>query len=85
MAFIVIRDGHGFIQTVFNAKCMSCLDASKLNRETAVLVQGLIKKEEKSPTNGFELDADYWQLVGAADGDFETLVQPDSGPDVRAH
>ena len=68
---------------MLNEKCMGCAESQQLNRETAVLVKGVLQKSEKSPT-GFEIQADFWLLIGKSDGDFENLLQKDSGPEVRA-
>lgn len=62
---------------------MACQESTQLNRETAVMVKGVLQKSDKSPS-GFELTADYWELVGESAGDLENLIQPDSGPEVRA-
>lgn len=83
LAFLMIRDGHGYVQVMLNEKCMGCEESQQLNRETAVQIKGILSKNEKSPT-GFEIAADYWSLIGTSDGDFENLLQKDSGPEVRA-
>ncbi|CAL6050203.1 Asparaginyl-tRNA_synthetase [Hexamita inflata] len=83
LAFLTLRDGHGFVQVMLDARCMGCEEASRLNRETAVMVKGVLSASDKSPT-GYEIQADFWELVGESAGDFENLVQPESGPDVRS-
>lgn len=84
LAFLMLRDGHGFIQCVLGGQCMGCEESQRLTRELSVMVRGKLIRSEKSPT-GYELDADYWEIIGESAGDFENLVQPNSGADVRAH
>ena len=84
LAFLMLRDGHGFIQCVLGGQCMGCEESQRLTRELSVMIRGKLIRSEKSPT-GYELDADYWEIIGESAGDFENLVQPDSGADVRAH
>lgn len=63
---------------------MGCEESTKLNRETAISVKGNLVVNEKSPTNKLELIADFWTVIGESSGDIENLIQPDSGPDVKA-
>lgn len=59
---------------------LQCQEATQLHRETAVMVRGVLKESTKA-FGGFEIETDYWELIGTAEGDFENYIQKDSGPE----
>lgn len=84
LAFVVLRDGTGFCQVVLGDRCMANQNAqNELKTEAAVLVKGALVREPRAK-GGFEVQADYFELVGKSSGEFETRLTADSGPDVRA-
>lgn len=44
------------------------------------MVRGVLKESTKA-FGGFEIETDYWELIGTAEGDFENYIQKDSGPE----
>lgn len=57
LVFIVLRDIEGFIQITLPKKVVDAemfKKAKKINRESVIKVEGVVKKEEKAP-NGFEI------------------------------
>ncbi|MEM4644686.1 MAG: OB-fold nucleic acid binding domain-containing protein, partial [Archaeoglobaceae archaeon] len=56
IVFIVLRDRDGFIQITLPKKVVNSevfKKAKKIQRESVIRVEGIVKKEEKAP-NGFE-------------------------------
>ncbi|KAH0572238.1 Asparaginyl-tRNA synthetase [Spironucleus salmonicida] len=80
LVFVTLRDGHGYCQVVLHGDCAKI--GQKLVRETAILVKGELKSEEKA-IGGFELSADYIEIIGTSEGDFENLLQANSGLEIR--
>lgn len=81
--FLVIRDSSGIVQIVFSGGLAE--EASRLNIESAVYVGGTVKREERAPGGGVEIQADsiLWKFVGeqfppinedAAEADSELLL-----------
>ncbi|KAL9655558.1 hypothetical protein ABK040_002225 [Willaertia magna] len=66
LLFITLRDGTGFIQTVLNGVLCQTYEAITLHLESTVMVKGVLKADSRAPYCGYELQADYWKLVGSA-------------------
>lgn len=81
LMFLVLRDGSGIIQTVLNGELCQTVEAITLHREASVYVYGTLVKDERAD-GGFEVRADFWELVGKSHGDIENIVKQDSGVDV---
>lgn len=80
LIFVVLRDGTGFLQVVLTGILCESLDAlQELNKEATICVHGIIKADERA-VGGFELQADYWYLVGKAPALFP--LNEDANPDV---
>lgn len=79
--FFIVRDGTGFIQCVLSGKLTQTVAALTIHCEATVMIVGQIKPDERAP-GGFELTADYWEMVGNAPSDFESIVSKDSSPDI---
>ena len=47
------------------------------------MVRGVISKNEKSPT-GYEIQVDYWELIGTSATDFESNMPEGAGIEQRA-
>lgn len=69
--FLVLRDGSGFCQCVFfKGECDEVTFENlfpELTQETSVRVQGLVKKEPRSP-GGYELSAQSLKIFHRAEG-----------------
>ncbi|MCX6090136.1 MAG: asparagine--tRNA ligase [Candidatus Atribacteria bacterium] len=69
VVFLIIRDGTGFIQvTAFvggNLSKEQLDEIRKVSLESAVVVQGKVRKEERAP-GGYELELTSFQLVSEA-------------------
>lgn len=74
--FVELRDGTGFLQCVLTGKLAHPSIADHLKRECALTICGTLTKPpaEKHVPGGFELQADYWVLVGSSSADLENLI-----------
>eukprot|EP00698_Gefionella_okellyi_P006156 TRINITY_DN15594_c0_g1_i1.p1 TRINITY_DN15594_c0_g1~~TRINITY_DN15594_c0_g1_i1.p1 ORF type:complete len:524 (-),score=155.79 TRINITY_DN15594_c0_g1_i1:40-1611(-) len=99
LLFLEVRDGsqwsatpageslplaYSAVQVVLNNELAQCLIALDLNREASVAIYGQVFAEPKAK-GGFELKADYWEVVGASHPDVENLLNESSHPDVLLH
>lgn len=68
LAFIVLRDGTGFVQCVLSGDLANAYQTSQLTVESTLAIKGTIKKlpEGKSAPGGVELDVDYYEVIGLA-------------------
>ena len=85
--FIDLRDGTGFVQAVLTGIMCQTYEAATLHREAAVAIYGewIQDPDARAPGTypGYELRADYWELVGSSTPDFDLIVTKDSNPDVK--
>eukprot|EP00163_Fabomonas_tropica_P003953 TRINITY_DN13504_c0_g1_i2.p1 TRINITY_DN13504_c0_g1~~TRINITY_DN13504_c0_g1_i2.p1 ORF type:complete len:514 (+),score=147.06 TRINITY_DN13504_c0_g1_i2:287-1828(+) len=81
LIFIDLRDGTGFMQTVFSGALASTADALELIRETSICVHGTLKQDDRAK-GGVELSADYWYIVGKSSVELEGKVNTESNVDV---
>ena len=80
LVFINLRDGTGvpaILQCVLAGPLAQTYNALTLHREAAVCIYGTLKEDQRAP-GGVELPADYWQLVGASDGEIENRINRES-------
>lgn len=84
--FIDLRDGTGFIQVVLTGEMCMTYEAAILSRECSIVVYGKWVKDSdnraKGTYLGYELQTDYWELIGKSDSEFEMLFTKDSNPDI---
>lgn len=85
LAFITLRDGSGFLQTVLTGDLAKARITHELTLESTVIIKGVIEKlpEGKSAPGGVELKADYYEVVGLApsgDDSFTNRVQENADP-----
>mmetsp|Transcript_956 Transcript_956/g.1717 ORF Transcript_956/g.1717 Transcript_956/m.1717 type:complete len:524 (-) Transcript_956:437-2008(-) len=81
LAFLVLRDGTGFMQAVLSGNLAKTKEAVELSREAAVCVYGTLVADARAE-GGRELQADYWELVGPSPAEVENILNLDSQPDV---
>ncbi|MEM0351281.1 MAG: aspartate--tRNA(Asn) ligase [Archaeoglobaceae archaeon] len=65
IVFIVLRDRDGFIQITLPKKVVNSevfKKAKKIQRESVIRVEGIVKKEEKAP-NGFEIIPEVLEVL----------------------
>ncbi|GME83894.1 unnamed protein product [Ambrosiozyma monospora] len=76
LAFIVLRDGTGFVQTVFSGDLANAYQTLNLTVESTLTISGTIKKlpEGKSAPGGVELFADFYKVVGLAPSGKESFT-----------
>jgi asparaginyl-tRNA synthetase len=85
LIFLVIRDHTGFLQAVVkpNIGEKNFQVAEQLTRETAVTAEGIVKKDERAPYIGIELQVTKINpVIKYASPELEYEIQPDSGPQV---
>ncbi|KAI9366035.1 hypothetical protein DFJ73DRAFT_806814 [Zopfochytrium polystomum] len=87
LIFIVLRDGSGFLQTILRGKLCHTYDALTLTRESTVKLFGVLEKvpEGKSAPGGHELIVDYWEIIGKAPANEESIenqFNQESSPDL---
>jgi asparaginyl-tRNA synthetase len=78
MSFVVLRDGSGFIQCVFDGA------TEPFHRESCVAVRGTLRYEPKAKSElqpPMELHVDEYAVIGASDGAIETIVTAESSVD----
>jgi len=82
--FLVIRDATGLVQTVYKgANNPDNFDMAKgLARESVVLVDGKIKRDDRAPYMGLEVQVDSIDIISKSDPEIENELRPDSGPEV---
>lgn len=78
MSFVVLRDGSGYIQCVFDGA------TEPFHRESCVAVRGTLKYEPKAKSElqpPMELHVDEYAVVGPSDGSIETIITAESSVD----
>ena len=68
IAFLVVRDGTGYLQAVFARKEVSDLvweAFATLTQETSIVVTGVVRADPRSP-GGYELTASGLEILGAS-------------------
>lgn len=67
-AFIILRDGTGFLQCVLNGDLANAYQTLTLTVESSLAMFGTINKlpEGKSAPGGVELSADFYKVIGLA-------------------
>lgn len=84
--FIDLRDGTGFIQIVLTGDMCMTYEAAILSRESSIAVYGMWVRDSdgraKGTYSGHELQADYWELIGSSDSEFDMSFTKDSNPDI---
>jgi asparaginyl-tRNA synthetase len=81
LIFLIVRDGSGFLQVVIEGALTQTVAALTIHREASVMVVGVAHEDERAPGK-VELAADFWDMIGNAPSDFESIVSKDSSPDV---
>ncbi len=70
LLFLHLRDGSGFIQTILaKADIDEALfeQTSKLGQESAIIVTGTVKKDDRAPYCGYEMHLDSIKIVSSCD------------------
>ncbi|KAH3666408.1 hypothetical protein WICMUC_005676 [Wickerhamomyces mucosus] len=68
LAFIVLRDGYGYLQAVLSGNLANAYQTSTLTLESTVTLYGTVQElpEGKQAYGGLELVVDYYEIVGLA-------------------
>lgn len=85
VAFLTLRDGTGYIQTVLAGDLAKARITQELTLESTVQIKGVIEKlpEGKTAPGGVELKADFYEVVGlapAGEDSFSNKVQENADP-----
>jgi len=90
LIFVTLRDGTGFLQCVLSGDLTKTAEAKGLNREATIFVYGILKEEPRAKDVNetilkanllpFEIQADYWELVGASTAEIEGKLNEESDP-----
>ncbi|KAG0227667.1 hypothetical protein BGW41_003710 [Actinomortierella wolfii] len=88
MAFVILRDGTGFLQCVLTDVRCQTYDFLTLTPESTITVYGVINAlpEGKTAPDNHELTVDYWECVGKAPAGEEAMsnkVNENSDPSVK--
>ncbi|KAG5491605.1 hypothetical protein JIQ42_01511 [Leishmania sp. Namibia] len=78
MSFVVLRDGSGFIQCVFDGS------TEPFHRESCIAIRGLLHVELKAKSElqpPMELQVEEYAVVGSSDGTIETIITAESSVD----
>eukprot|EP01111_Echinosteliopsis_oligospora_P004007 TRINITY_DN1630_c0_g1_i1.p1 TRINITY_DN1630_c0_g1~~TRINITY_DN1630_c0_g1_i1.p1 ORF type:complete len:656 (-),score=224.99 TRINITY_DN1630_c0_g1_i1:209-2176(-) len=83
IVFLELRDGTGFLQVILAGPLVHASIVEDLKREAAVSITGLLTlpPADKKVEGGYELQADYWELIGAGHVDLENTINVESNPD----
>ncbi len=85
LTFIVVRDHSGYVQAVIKPSIGEphYTIAKKLTRETAVILEGIIKEDKRAPYFGIEIQVSSIEpVISYASPELEYEIRPDSGPQV---
>ncbi|ODV84354.1 hypothetical protein CANARDRAFT_29228 [[Candida] arabinofermentans NRRL YB-2248] len=87
LAFVVLRDGTGYVQCVLSGDLANAYQTLNLTIETTLSIWGTIKKlpEGKSAPGGVELIVDYYEVVGLAPAgkdSFTNKIQEGTDPSI---
>lgn len=68
LAFIVLRDGTGYVQAVLSGDLANAYQTTTLTLESTVTLFGTVQKlpEGKQAVGGVELVVDYYEVIGLA-------------------
>lgn len=85
VAFVVLRDGTGYIQCVLSGDLANAYQTQQLTVESTLTIFGTINKlpEGKSAPGGVELVVDYYEIVGLAPSgkdSFTNQIAEDADP-----
>lgn len=78
IAFVVVRDGTGYVQVVFPGAI------EPFHRETSLAIRAVVRAEPKAAVElqpAVELHVEEYSIVGNSDGDIENIVTPESSQD----
>ncbi|CAJ1022601.1 Glutaminyl-tRNA synthetase, non-specific RNA binding region part 1/OB-fold nucleic acid binding domain/tRNA synthetases class II (D, K and N), putative [Leishmania lindenbergi] len=78
MSFVVLRDGSGFIQCVFDGS------TEPFHRESCIAIRGTLRYEPKAKSElqpPMELHVHEYAIVGNSDGTIETIITAESSVD----
>lgn len=87
MAFIVLRDGSGYLQCVLGKKLVQCEEYEKLGTEASLEIYGSVSKLPEGKTDqgalGVELVVDFYYMYHAApEGGIDHVLNADANPDI---
>ncbi|KAK9364154.1 hypothetical protein V1504DRAFT_443750 [Lipomyces starkeyi] len=87
LAFLVLRDGTGFLQCVLSGDLANAYSTITLTLESTVTIYGIIHPlpEGKSAPGNHELVVDYYEIVGLAPGGDDAIsnrVQENADPSI---
>ncbi|KAG7701947.1 hypothetical protein KL951_000403 [Ogataea haglerorum] len=87
LAFIILRDGTGYIQCVLSGDLANAYQTLTLTIESTLSIYGTIRKlpEGKFAPGGVELAVDYYELVGLAPSgkeSFTNKIQEGTDPSI---
>jgi asparaginyl-tRNA synthetase len=80
IAFVVVRDGTGYVQVVFPG----AIEA--FHRETSLAIRAIVRSEPKAAVElqpAVELHVEEYSVIGNSDGDIENIITEDSSQDKK--
>lgn len=87
VAFIVLRDGSGYLQAVLSGDLANAYQTQNLTLESSVTLYGVIEPvpEGQNAPGGHELKVDYYKVIGLApsgDEAFSNKIQEGADPSI---
>lgn len=76
VAFVTLRDGHGYMQCVLTGQLAKTYDIITLTRETSMMIVGSLYEVPPGAhaPNNRELHADYFEIIGKAPGGDDAIT-----------
>ncbi|CCW66550.1 unnamed protein product [Phytomonas sp. Hart1] len=78
MSFVILRDGTGYVQCVFDGA------VEPFHRESSLAIRGVIRSEPKAKTElqpPIEIHVQEYAIIGKSDGSIETIITAESSVD----
>ncbi|KAI6204842.1 Asparaginyl-tRNA synthetase [Aphelenchoides besseyi] len=86
MAFLIIRDGSGYVQVVFSSKLCRSTSYKALGTESSIEIYGTIARvpEGNKAEHGIEVSADYFRLIhDAPAGGIDHVLNEEANVDTK--
>ncbi|KAI6209960.1 Asparaginyl-tRNA synthetase [Aphelenchoides besseyi] len=86
MAFLILRDGSGYVQVVFSSKLCRSTSYKALGTESSIEIYGIVARvpEGNKAEHGIEVSADYFRLIhDAPAGGIDHVLNEEANVDTK--